>query len=197
MKKKNLLLGLATALCVSCAFVGCGSKDESKNSTTETTTEGKNEASLLGYWEMKNSENEQNSVYYYFSEGQMEVIMMGMKLSGEAEITDTTITANMLGDESTISYELDGDLLKLIEDGETVEFNRISENDYKAVVESLESDNADNEDESEDSGVNGYVVEPGVEMTVTEDDGTVVIYANDGNGTYIKSTTPPAEDTEE
>lgn len=205
MRKKNLLLAVAATLCVSCAFVGCGSEKDSDNTTTaataaasatpETTTAAKEENSLLGYWETTESPIPS---YYFIEENQMEMIAMGMKMSVEVKLTNSTITASMLGEESTISYELDGDTLKLTEDGETTELKRITADDYNAVAESLESaDSDENEDEDEDEGVNGYFVEPGVTMTVTEDDGTVVVYANDGNGTYIKSTTPPSDSAED
>lgn len=208
MRKRNLLLAMATTLCVSCAFVGCGSDDNGESTTTtaasnatnateaetESTTAAKEESDVLGYWETKDSIL---PAYYYISDNQMEVITMGMKMAVEAEITDTSITTSMLGEEATITYTVEGDILKITEDGETTELKRITEDDYNAVVESLESADSDSdEDENEDPGVNGYVVEPGVTMTVTEDDGTVVVYANDGDGTYIKSTTPPSDSTQ-
>ncbi len=202
MIKKNLILALAATFCVSCAFAGCSSNDEgnnSNNANTPTTgaimsTEAKEEADLYGYWTMKNPMDPSSSLYYHFSENKMEAIMMGNVISLDVEITDTTITSTTEGLESEMTYSVDGDKLTLTEDGEDIQLDRITEDDFNAA---LDSDENENEAENEDPGVNGYVVEPGVTMTVTEDDGTIVVYANDGDGTYIKSTTPPGGATDD
>lgn len=201
IKKKNLLLALATTLCVSCAFVGCGSKDEDNNSTTEAkenttrtkenSSETKEENSILGYWETKDT---LIPSYYHFTEDKMDAIILNVPKSADIEITESEITVTVFGESSTSSYTFNGDILIISHEGETTELGRISEEDYNEILASLESANGSDQ---EDPGVNGYVVEPGVEMTITEDDGTVIVYANDGNGTYIKSTTPPTEDAEE
>lgn len=191
MKKKNLLLAVTAALCVSYAFTGCGSDDS--DSSNETTTEAKEEAGIVGYWETADS---QIPAYYHITENSMELITMGIQMQVGAKIGDSEITMEMLGETSTVTYELDGDVLKITEDGETTEFKRITEDDYNAIlaeIEAAEDEENDDEDESEDPGVNGYVVAPGVEMTIEEDDGSIVVYANDGDGTYIKSITYPDE----
>lgn len=193
MKKKIKLLAIATTLYLSYLFTACGDNNSTSatTSSTEATTPTKENTGVIGYWQ---TTDEQIPSYYHISNDKMEFIAMGIKMSLDLVITDNTLTASLFGEESTIAYELDGNTLKMIEDGETTKLIRITEEDYNAISSSIELD--DEIDENEDPGVDGYVVEPGVTMSVTLDDGTVVVYANDGEGTYIKSTTPPSGKTE-
>lgn len=191
MRKKSLLLGLAAIMCVPFAMVGCSSDDSKDDGNTATVAqaEAKKENSIIGYW--KYMVTEQMFVYYAITEDSMETVSLGDVETTKIKVTDKAI--ENVDTEEAFEYTIKDDVLTLNAGDNVLEMMRITEKEYEEAKATLTGDG----DDAEDDSINGISVEPGVEMTVTEDDGTIVVYANDGDGTYIKSKTKPTDDTDD
>lgn len=204
MRKRNLLKITLAIMCIATiALSGCSNGDDGSKETTKTTdssettsseettdstkeTETKETNSIIGYWEAKDGD----CLYYVFTKNKLEIYSMGIRHKMDIEITEDSI---IIEDKHlTLTYKIDNDKLTINEEDEEITFKRITASDYTDALKEYQST-----EESEDPGVNGYVVEVGVEMTVVEDDGTIVVYANDGDGTYIKEVIEPEDQSTE
>ena len=131
MKIKKLLILLSVFVLVMTTAIGCTSLSNSENGTATSKTED----SIIGEWKMKPIEDSGVSMsldikYVFEKDGVGSIEALGEKFEFTYSISGDQLSLTMTNADGEVDTEsgkfsIDGDTLSLIDDEETVEFERV------------------------------------------------------------------------